>query len=187
MTYHCPPRFSETTIEQIQHNAAELFKLFGMKDFARFDGWVMPDGNLWFSDFNPISGMEQNSFLFMQAARIGMTHRDVLKHIVHTSLARHDIKFSPPKPAAAKKQRVNVIFGGATAERQVSVMSGTNVWLKLRQSQTFEPYPFLLDMEGEVWELPYSLTLNHTVEEIHENCLLAVKMKSGTPDLEQRC
>ena len=66
-----------------------------------------------------------------------------------------------------------VLFGGSTAERQVSLMSGTNVWLKLRRSSRYLPEPYLLDPQGEVWQLPYALCLNHTVEEIYENCLEA--------------
>ena len=66
VTYHCPPRFSDETVERIQIQAEQLFTMFGIRDFARFDGWVLPDGTLWFSDFNTVSGMEQNSFLFIQ-------------------------------------------------------------------------------------------------------------------------
>ena len=33
----------------------------------------------------------------------------------------------------------------------------------------YKPYPYLLGKNGEVWELPYSYILNHTVEEIIEN------------------
>jgi D-alanine-D-alanine ligase-like ATP-grasp enzyme len=70
---------------------------------------------------------------------------------------------------------VRVLFGGNTAERQVSLMSGTNVWLKLRQSGTYAPEPYLLDKNGDVWHLPYPFTLNHTVEEIYAHCLEAPK------------
>jgi D-alanine-D-alanine ligase-like ATP-grasp enzyme len=57
-------------------------------------------------------------------------------------------------------------------------MSGTNVWLKLLKSKHFDPSPFLLDKQGEVWKLPYTFTLNHTVEEIHLNCLEADSINS---------
>ncbi len=93
VTYHCPPRFSDEVIEKIQIQAEQLFKLFGMRDFARFDGWLFPDGKVWFSDFNPISGMEQNSFLFMQSSRIGMSHRDLLRYIVKNACRHHNIQF----------------------------------------------------------------------------------------------
>jgi D-alanine-D-alanine ligase-like ATP-grasp enzyme len=70
----------------------------------------------------------------------------------------------------ATRKPVHVLFGGQTSERQVSLMSGTNVWLKLRRSEKYEPHPFLWDLRGNVWRLPYALTLNHTVEEITANC-----------------
>lgn len=187
MTYHCPPRFKNEAIERIQIQAEQLFTLLGMRDFARFDGWLMPDGNIWFSDFNPISGMEQNSFLFQQSSRIGMSHRDVLSYIVKNACRRYQLSF-PRKWESSldsrirgndigerrnDKKRVNVLFGGDTAERQVSVMSGTNVWLKLRRSDKFEPFPYLLDTDKNVWRLPYALTLNHTVEEMTQTCKTA--------------
>lgn len=187
VTYHCPPRFDTATIEKIQTQAEQLFALFGMRDFSRFDGWVLPDGHVWFSDFNPISGMEQNSFLFQQASRVGMTHSNALRHVVQSACRRHGVRF--PKiierqPLTRKK--VNIIMGGENSERQVSLMSGTNVWLKLRHSKKYEPHPYLLDAKGSVWRLPYHLCLNHTVEEIAENCEKYQQAKSKLGAFEDR-
>lgn len=69
-----------------------------------------------------------------------------------------------------QKERVSVLMGGSTAERHVSIMSGTNVWLKLRQAKEFEAIPFLLDLNHDVWKLPYAYTLHHTAEEMIERC-----------------
>lgn len=174
--YHCPPDFSDALVRCIQYDAEKLFTLLGMRDFARFDGWVFPDGRIWFSDFNPISGMEQNSFLFQQSARVGFSHQDVLFHILRHGLARYGITLPSPKKILGKRKPVPVLFGGGTAERQVSLMSGTNVWLKLRKSTKYEPQPYLLAPDQKtVWQLPYALILNHTVEEIVENAENAIK------------
>jgi D-alanine--D-alanine ligase len=173
VTYHCPPRFSNEIIEKIQVQAQQLFTLFGMHDFARLDGWLLSTGEIWFSDFNTISGMEQNSFIFQQASRLGMSHAELLRYIVKSACRRNDIEFpsgSKQLAVSGKRKAVNVLFGGLTSERQVSLMSGTNVWLKLRDSSEYEPHPYLLDLNGEVWKLPYALALNHTVEEIMHNC-----------------
>jgi len=179
VTYHCPPRFSDEVIETIQAQAEQLFKLLGMRDFARFDGWLLKNGNIWFSDFNPISGMEQNSFLFQQSSQIGMSHRNLLRYIVKNACRRYNITFPQTggdiDQCRLRRTDVNVLFGGSTAERQVSVMSGTNVWLKLRNSEKYNPKPYLLDLEHDVWCLPYAMTLNHTVEEIQEVCKNAAK------------
>lgn len=176
VTYHCPPRFSNEVIEKIQIEAEQLFSVFSMRDFARFDGFVMPDGNIWFSDFNPISGMEQNSFLFQQASRIGFSHQDLFRFVINNTCLRRDIPALVENIFITKKRKpVAVLFGGETAEKQVSLMSGTNVWLKLRGSKIYKPYPYLLGKNNEVWELPYSYILNHTVEEIIQNAERAPK------------
>ena len=170
VAYHCPPRFSNEIIERIQIESEQLFSILGMRDFARFDGFLMPDGNIWFSDFNPISGMEQNSFLFQQASRIGFSHQDLLRFIVNNALLRRGFDLRVANPLfTAKRKPLAVLFGGDTAEKQTSLMSGTNAWLKLRGSQIYKPFPFLLGKGKEVWELPYSYILNHTVEEIITN------------------
>lgn len=202
--YHCPPRFTEEQIETIQAQAEQLFSLIGMRHFARFDGWILNDGRIWFSDFNPISGMEQNSFLFEQAAQIGMSHRDILTYIIKRACADYGIP--PPQsanaatkttaaPTPTKKHRVNVIGGGTNAERQVSLMSATNIWLKLRQSKRYYAELYLLAIgqnnkqknnkqknnkpeNSEVWHVPYNFALNHTVEEIIDACRAAEKNAS---------
>lgn len=187
VTWHCPPRFNKAVIDKIQAQAEQLFALFGMRDFGRFDGWVLPSGDIWFCDFNPVSGMEQNSFLFQQASRIGMTHTDVLRHIVERACARYGIPF--PKhiqKESRKRKKVNIIMGGDNSEKQVSLMSGTNMWLKLRCSKKYQPQPYLLDPKGNVWHVPYHLCLNHTVEEITENCENYQNAKAKLGRFEER-
>ena len=171
--YHTPPRFSKDVVEHIRWQAEQIFTIFGMHDFVRLDGWLMPNGTLYFTDINPISGMEQNSFLFRQAAAVGLGHRQTLEYILRNACQRYEISMPEAEgpTAGESKSTVYVLFGSRNAERQVSLMSGTNVWLKLRQSHHHEPSPFLFDPQGDIWELPYALTLNHTVEEIYAHCL----------------
>lgn len=166
--WFCPPKFSNEVTKRIMESAEKIFEIFKMNDFVRIDGWLLDNGRLVFSDINPISGLEQNSFIFQQAAWAGMTHRAVLEVILRSACARHKINLSPKKSSEGSK-KVYVLFGGNSAERQVSLMSGTNVWLKLLSSKIFKPIPLLLDGD-EVWYLPYQYTMNHTVEEIKYNC-----------------
>ncbi|MDR3424469.1 MAG: hypothetical protein P4M13_05250 [Alphaproteobacteria bacterium] len=226
--YHCPPRFADDVIARIQKAAEVLFTFFDMRDFSRLDGWLLDDGRLIFSDFNPISGMEQNSYLFIQGSRIGFTHGDTLRYIVAHAAERYGIKaplpplggrgvgvrgevgvcesLVPPHPRIKcgagsnplpprggrgnPPTNIRVLFGGTTAERQVSLMSGTNVWLKLLHSADYMPAPYILAPEHEIWQLPYSFTLNHTVEEILARCAesenIVARLKVLVPPLRQR-
>jgi D-alanine--D-alanine ligase len=173
--YHTPSRFDLSTIHEIRTQAEQIFKLFGMRDFVRLDGWVVKGEGLYFTDINPISGLEQNSFLFRQTSLLGMTHRQALQYILKRACQRYGLIFPSEEKGEIHQSKlpVYVLFGSHNAERQVSLMSGTNVWLKLLQSQHYAPTPFLLDPQGGIWQLPYSFTLNHTVEEIYANCLSA--------------
>ena len=201
--YHCPPPQDLAVITAIRRAAEEVFQVLGLRDFARIDGWLRPDNQIMISDVNPISGMEQNSFLFIQAAQLGMSHQDVLRFIVRSAADRYGrahlldgpVSISPQgRPGSAPERegrhRVAVLFGGDTAERQVSVLSGTNVWLKLLGSKRYEPVPHLLDPNGSVWELPYSAALRHSVEEILEACrdaqLLAVRREEFASEIHRR-
>ena len=172
--WHCPPRFEPEVVDLIREQAKAVFQLFQMQDFARLDGWVVGDDHqIIFSDLNPISGMEQNSFLFLQASRVGMTHQDVLSYILQQSAQRQGVCL----PKGFQMEEVSnsdevtvlpVLMGGDSEERQVSLMSGTNVWLKLRQCSLTHPKPYFMDRDSRIWALPYTYALNHTVEEVYD-------------------
>jgi len=170
-TYHCPPRFPADIIQKIRAQAEQIFTHFSARDFVRLDGWFLRDERILFTDLNPISGMEQNSFLFQQAARIGLSHREILSRILASACHRHHLTLPLRLAQDNAKDPIFVLCGGGTAERQVSLMSGTNVWLKLRQSHDYAPELFLLSTDSQtVWQVPYAYALSHTVEEVLANC-----------------
>jgi D-alanine-D-alanine ligase-like ATP-grasp enzyme len=193
--YYCPPRLSvpDAVVAGLRAAAEHAFVALGLRDFARVDCWATADGRALVSDVNPISGMEQNSYLFIQASQVGLSHGHVLRYVLSAACQRAGLAppgpgvppsvGGPPGGGGGGRLDVAVLFGGATAERQVSVLSGSNVWLKLAGSERFAPRPYLLSPVEEgpvrVWELTYPVALRHSAEAIEEACLLA-------PELEGR-
>ncbi|KAM3392383.1 hypothetical protein ACQJBY_013486 [Aegilops geniculata] len=226
VAYHTPPRFPAEVIDCIRKGVSLLFRHFGLRDFARIDGWFLPSpatslpssengvkfgnteyGAVLFTDINLISGMEQTSFLFQQASKVGFSHSRILRTIVQRACSRFPSLVSSNnawtalsrKMQSAKqaeiiqngtcKQKAFVIFGGDTSERQVSLMSGTNVWLNLQGFDDLDVTPCLLapssgysshnqdlsESSRDVWTLPYSLVLRHTTEEVHAACFEAIE------------
>ncbi|PON94377.1 D-alanine--D-alanine ligase [Trema orientale] len=228
VAYHTPPRFPIDVIESIREGASLLFKELGLRDFARIDGWFLPNsvhvssfsernfgktkfGTIVFTDINLISGMEQTSFLFQQASKVGFSHSNVLRSIIYHACSRFpkltsfrsashilpkrstSSPLSEALPKHERTRKVFVIFGGDTSERQVSLMSGTNVWLNLQAFEDLEVVPCLLAPTSEysasinsnqkeidvstrtVWSLPYSLVLRHTTEEVLAACIEAIE------------
>lgn len=43
VAYHTPPRFPIDVIENIRDGASRLFQKLGLRDFARIDGWFLPN------------------------------------------------------------------------------------------------------------------------------------------------
>ncbi|XP_014497814.1 uncharacterized protein LOC106759248 isoform X1 [Vigna radiata var. radiata] len=229
VAYHTPPRFPLDVIENIRKGASLLFQQLCLQDFARIDGWFLPNscsklspssenefgrtesGSIVFTDINLISGMEQTSFLFQQASKVGFSHTNILRSIIHHACLRFPNLASVngiigQLPSKSKSLQLNnslshhkgarkvfVIFGGDTSERQVSLMSGTNVWLNLLAFHDLEVTPCLLSPTSEfstsvgvgkkdddvmnrtVWSLPYSLVLRHTTEEVLDACMEAIE------------
>lgn len=163
--YHTPARFNQDILTKIRREAEKAFQALEMKDFARLDGWLTSDGTIWFSDINAISGMEQNSFLFQEAALLGLNHKQLLDYIINKTI-------DAPTQAQENREEIPVIFGGNTAERQISVISGTNVWMKLRNSSKYKPVPLFLSYEKKIHHIPQFICLHHTVEEMEEKVKL---------------
>lgn len=170
---HTPPRFTDEEIEKIRKYSEKIFDLMKFENIVRIDGWLLDDGRIWFSDINISSGMEQNSFVFQQSTRCGLTHSDLVQYVLKSACLKYGLNFPKIENNLIKKKEVNILFGGDNAERQVSLMSGTNVWLKLQKSSIYKSKPFLLDKDFNIWYLPYMYCLNHTVEEIIQNCIEA--------------
>ena len=165
---HTPPvSFSQSITSLIMRQAEDLFEKLDLRDFARFDGWYMSELEaskilkkpvpFVFSDLNIIPGIEQNSFLFRQGACVGLSHSAILNNVIKNACSRQQMYFPegrttisvPSMPGThtiqrSMKQKVYVLCGGETSERQVSLMSGLNTWLKLSKYADLDITPFLL-------------------------------------------
>lgn len=92
--------------------------------------------------------------------QVGFSHSRILRTVVQHACSRFPSflpcnnawtalsrKLQPSKQVEAihkgtSRQKVFVIFGGDTSERQVSLMSGTNVWLNLQGFDDVRPLAF---------------------------------------------
>ncbi|MEP3477821.1 MAG: hypothetical protein ABJZ55_01105 [Fuerstiella sp.] len=158
-----------THLESIRARAVEVYTALGMRDFGRLDGWLSADGTIRFSDFNVISGLGQTSFFFLQFAHLGFSHAAAALHVISTSCTRQGITQPPRVPTAKGSIEVDVLMGGTTSERQVSVQSGTNVCFKLRATGRWITNPKLLTARG-VFSIPPQYELLHTCEDIERAC-----------------
>ena len=74
-------------IEKIRNECERLFLTFGFNVYARIDGFIKDDGEIFLNDPNTTSGMMPSSFFCHQAAEIGLSPSQFLTYIIRTSLS----------------------------------------------------------------------------------------------------
>ena len=176
-----PMDVSLETIEAIRQACCELYRFFGFEVYARIDGFVTTEGQVFLNDPNTTSGMMPSSFFFHQAAEIGLNPSQFLTFIVRQSLKtrilshptgrkftplkeRLDVLLSQSQFPSEEKRKIAVIMGGYSFERHISMESGRNIYEKLSSSEEFEPVPIFLVGNRDHYEL-YTLPLPYMLKD----------------------
>lgn len=92
--YFCPAPMDGKLKEKIEANALKLFKVFGCRDFARFDFRLGPDGDPYFIEVNPIPGLNPvSSDLVIMARLLGIEYASLVKKIIRISFERCGLNY----------------------------------------------------------------------------------------------
>ena len=156
-----PMSLSAEEWKRLRIAATALYRLLGCEVYARLDGFISREGRILLSDPNTSSGMLPSSFLFHQAAEVGLSPTALLSYLIHCSLERRARREKAPhtydkvsgvlkealqarKQSMSQKTRIAVITGGGSSERHIALESARNVYEKLSSSDKYEPIPFFL-------------------------------------------
>ncbi len=202
-----PIDLADKKIQEIRTACAKLFSYFNFHVYARIDGFLSKNGDLFLNDPNTTSGMMPSSFFFHQAAEIGLNPSQFLTYIIRTSiserinsfsvsysyeplLAKLDTQLKINQSKKANKKRVAVLMGGYSTERHISVESGRNVYEKLASSEKYQPFPVFItgDINShELYLLPIQVMLKDNADDIKEKVMAYHRpaiMNSITKDCE---
>lgn len=182
-----PIELPEHQVRQIMQQAEALFSKLHCRVYARLDGFITSEGQIYLNDPNTTSGMLPSSFFFHQAAEIGMNPSQFLTFIIAKSLdaridsGKHLYDLNKLKGQLAsqltsdatdkEKIRVGVIMGGFSSERHISVESGRNIYEKLSASSKYDPVPIFLtgnEQEHKLYQLPINIMLKDNADDIKE-------------------
>lgn len=184
-----PMQLPAVHLHAIRKACTVLFKTFCFQVYARIDGFFTPNHQVYLNDPNTTAGMNPASFLFHQAAEVGLNPTQLLTFLIRTSLA---VRMRTTKRVASQlldnldqhktgsdqetttKLRVGVIMGGFSAERHISVESGRNIFEKLVSSTEYTPVPLFLSGTPEqqrLFVLPINILLKDNADDIHEKLL----------------
>jgi D-alanine-D-alanine ligase len=183
-----PINLPPDVINRIRDECERLYRYFHFNVYARIDGFITSEEEIYLNDPNTTSGMMPSSFFFHQAAEIGLNPTQFLTYIIRTSMAarirdfknfRHlpylleklDHAIAESKQEKQNKIKVAVILGGYSSERHISVESGRNVYEKLSSSEKYHPFPvFLYGDENHMalYLIPISMLLKDNADDIRE-------------------
>ncbi|MTI33450.1 D-alanine--D-alanine ligase family protein [Xanthovirga aplysinae] len=191
-------------IEDIRKECSRLFKVLNCNVYARIDGFITLNGQIFLNDPNTTSGMLPSAFFFHQAAEIGLNPSQFLTYIIRTSLNERiktgkrnfelrkklqqlDQEILSLGKKETTKKKVAVIMGGFSSERHISVESGRNIYEKLSSSTKYEPIPIFLSGSLEnhdLFILPVNIMLKDNADDINEK-ILTYKERNQHPVIEE--
>jgi D-alanine-D-alanine ligase len=88
--YFVPPRIDSKVEHGIRNAALQLFRTLRLRDIARLDFRVTPDGQFYFIEANPLPGLSPESGdIVLLAEKYGIGHRGLILNILHTALSRY--------------------------------------------------------------------------------------------------
>ena len=192
-----PVNTSLENIRNIQHECCEMFRKLKFNVYARIDGFLSPNGEVYLNDPNTTSGMMPSSFFFHQAAEIGLDPSQFLTFIIRTSLAErvktgkngHELKaklrqldeeIAHLQKVKKESLKVAVLMGGYSSERHISIESGRNIYEKIAASEKYEAIPiFLTGSTGqhELYLTPINIMLKDNADDIKDKIHKALQQK----------
>lgn len=164
-TKRTPPACSVQNIKKIQDICVATMRALEMTNVARFDGFLTAEEEVIIIDSNPLSGMAPSSFLFRQAAEIGMGHAELINHLIKTELKNYNMQREVIDMNEQEKRKIAVLFGGASNEKEISLESGRNVCYKL-SPQKYEVIPIFVDNNMQLYKISHNLLVCTSTQEL---------------------
>lgn len=172
-----PARCTDKVLKAIQQTCLKATQILHFKTISRIDGFVKKDGTIVIVDPNTLSGMAPSSFFFNQAAEIGMSHTDLINHLIATELNTIPTlnKQNQTKKIMNQRLRVGVLLGGASNEKETSLDSGRNIFYKL-SPEKYEAAALFVDKKLELYPLTQKLLVHNSTVEIEQDLNRATKI-----------
>ena len=186
-----PIEVPNDVLTHIREACCHLYQYFGFEVYARIDGFISNDDEIFLNDPNTTSGMMPSSFFFHQAAEVGLNPSAFLTLIYFNSLRARiqghpkgasfhellerseNLRVHAQQNLTAKK-KIAVIMGGYSFERHISMESGRNIYEKLSSSSDFEPIPLFLAGDSSsyrLFNLPLNMMLKDNADDIRDKIL----------------
>lgn len=170
-----PARFDEVVSQQIMRVCERVSEYIGFRTLARIDGILADDGRIVIIDPNSLAGMSPSTFIFDQAAEHGLSHAQLIHQLIVAECAAYGLPFAAQQKLFDERkiamqqtqERIVVLLGGDSNEREVSLDSGRNVCYKL-SPHTYNVIPVFVRDDMRLFRLTPALLIKNTTKDIAE-------------------
>jgi D-alanine--D-alanine ligase len=187
-----PGRFTKEEQDKIINVCERVATFLQFSTISRIDGFVSKDGDVIIIDPNSLTGMGPATFLFHQAAEVGMSHTDLINYLIENELLQYGMLSITTKQEGKTKDMQNknkaktkvvVLLGGNTNEREISLESGRNICYKLSPNK-YEVIPIFVDDDLQLFKLSQRLLIQNSTREIAEQLTKDLQVKwSDLPNI----
>jgi len=88
--YECPARLPAPILERIAGDCRTIYRVLGIRDLARIDFRIAPDGTPYFLEINPLPGLNPVSGdIVIMAGLMGWSYQKLVGNILGAALARY--------------------------------------------------------------------------------------------------
>jgi len=185
-----PANCEKKDYQNILDTCLKVTELLNFNAISRIDGFLTKSGQVYIIDPNSLTGMSPSSFLFNQAAEVGLSHTQLINYLIDSELKQYGItninllEQDKMNKNINSKKRVVVLLGGETNEREISLESGRNICYKLSPYK-YEVIPVFVDNNKELYKINNKLLVQNSTREINE--LKTPEMKINWADLPDIC
>ena len=88
--YECPARLPAATLERISQACHTIYRILGVRDLARIDFRISPDGTPFFLEINPLPGLNPTSGdIVIMAGLMGWSYKQLVGEILRAAMGRY--------------------------------------------------------------------------------------------------
>lgn len=88
--YECPARLPEPTMLRIREACQKVYTALGVRDLARVDFRLAPDGTPYFLEINPLPGLNpQSGDIVLMSGMTGLSYNQLIVTILNAALRRY--------------------------------------------------------------------------------------------------
>ena len=112
--FRCPAQIPRDIAARLRQIAAEVIRTLGLRDVARIDFRIAPDGRIYFLEANAIPSLAPNAALFAATSQLGMGYASTVASILHAAALRSGLATASQLGVSRRPGRVQPIRVGFT-------------------------------------------------------------------------